>query len=174
MLRTVLIIVFVAFAVSANSQSKNKIRLDHMSNINALLGTWDLKTKMISPGRTTEEKGLMTCRTLFDSTYIECETKLSYQNRSRAYKVLITYQPDSSRFEQIYFYSDSPMRITEYGEFTGNELKTTTTFTNYKGQQETVNVSLQFKDRNNLFMESRSTATNNEVDYECIFTRKRG
>jgi hypothetical protein len=173
MLRTIVIILLSWSSLMAYSQSKPGLRVERMRDIDALLGSWDLKTKMISPGRTIEETGSMTCRSLFDSTYIECESHLRYQNRSRAYKTLITYQADSARYEQIYFYSDSPQRIIETGHFSENELKTTTTFINYKGNAETVSVSLKFTDNNNLFMESRSTATDNEVDYQCTFTRKR-
>lgn len=173
MTRTALTILSICTSLCGYSQTKTKIRADNMHHINAMIGTWDLQTKMISPGRTIEEKGSMTCQSMFDSTYVECDAKLFYQNRSRGYKVLITYQPDSSRFEQIYFYSDSPQRIIEFGTFSGNELKTTTTFTNNNGQPETVSVSLKFKDHNNLFMESSSTSTNNEIDYQCTYTRKR-
>lgn len=171
-MRTLALALIVVLPIAGIAQP-NKTRKQKMNELKPLIGSWELHTKMISPSRPViEESGSMTCRAIFDSTYIECDTYLTYKKYARSYKVLITYATDSSRYEQVYFYNDSPARIIEYGQFENKELLTQTSFRNSQGNTESITVSLKFTDHNNLFMESRSSATNNEVDYQCTFRRK--
>lgn len=143
-----------------------------MRALKVMLGTWDVNTKMIpSPGKSIPESGTMTCKTLYDSTYIECDATLSSGRFSRGYKLFVTYEPDSSRYSQIYLYTGTPMRVIETGNFFNNEFRTTTKIVN-NGVAETISTMMKIESKDKLYFESRSSATKDQVDYTALFKRK--
>lgn len=158
---------------AAQMKSANS-RVERLRPLFTLIGDWELRTRMIPlKGTIREETGTMNCTCLYDSTYIQCDVSLTgYDARKRAYKTFITWEPDSSRFVQLYLYSDSPVRIIEWGEYKQGTFRTTTSFTNYLGKAETIHTLLTIKDINNMVFESRSSLTNGDVDYECWYKRK--
>jgi Protein of unknown function (DUF1579) len=155
------------------AQKRGNERIEKIKAISVIVGTWELKSTMIplnAPKIT--ESGTMHCTVMFDSTYLECQVKLTNQSgRKRAFKQFITYNPKSKQYEIVYLYSGSPMRIIEFGKLVNNELSTKTTFTQPDGKTEAIKTLLRLGDPNNLYFESRSSHTNNEVDYMCEYKR---
>ena len=159
----------------AIAQNKNKERIEKLRLLHILKGDWELNSTMIplnAPKIT--EHGSMSCSIVFDSTYVECHVELENQRRrKRFYREFITYNPDSARYELLYLYSDNPSRIVEYGKLDKNELIAETTLTLAGGKQESIQTLFRISDNNNLYLQSRSSMTNNEIDYLCWYKRKK-
>lgn len=166
----ILTIALVFISISVYSQ--NKVRVQKMRDLKIMLGSWDVNTKMMPPGQPViPETGTMTCKSLYDSTYIECDVALTNGRSKRAYKAFVTYDPDSSRYVQHYLYSNMPILITETGIIKGNEFTTVAKFTNQGGKQETVTAILKIG-KDQLEYESRSTSTNDEIDYVASYKKR--
>ena len=174
-LRQILLLALTVAPVFAYSQGRHRLRITNLKPLNVLIGDWDLKTTMIPlTGSRTTESGTMACVSLYDSTYVECNVRLTNTNgQSRSYKQLITYNAEAAQFEVLYIYSGTPMRIVETGQIKDRTLLTSTTISPNPGKPETITSSLKVVDGDNLWFESRSTATNGEVDYTCSFSRKK-
>ena len=157
------------------AQSRHRARITNLKPLNVLVGEWDLSTTMIPlSGSRTTESGAMACVSLYDSTYVECNVRLANaKGQVRSYKQFITYNAESAQFEVLYLYSGTPMRIVETGPMKDGTLITTTTISTNPGKPETITSSLKVVDNNNLWFESRSTATSGEVDYTCRYSRKK-
>ena len=96
-----------------------------MRALSPYVGTWQASTVFHNrDGRGPEyqEVGTYTVSWMLDSTYLEWRINLHDRNnsgRGRSMLVLTTYNADSSRYEQTYFYSGSPMRVFESGVYDG-------------------------------------------------------
>ncbi len=166
-------IALVSISVSVYSQNPHKIRVEKMRNLKVMIGTWDMKTRMIpGPGKEIQETGTMHCISLYDSTYVECDVSLSNGKSKRGYKLFVTYDADSSRFSQIYLYSNSAIRITETGQFEGREFLSNGSYLDQAGKVETVSGLMRIDTNDNIYYESRSSAVNNEIDYIATFKRR--
>ena len=110
---------------------------------------------------------------MFDSTYVECDVSLTNGNgKVRGYRQVVTYNPDSSRYEVLYLYNGTAMRVLEFGHLSNGELKTWTTLSLPGGKVESIDCSLKMINKDELFFESRSSETRGEVDYTCRYVWK--
>ena len=148
-------------------------RIAKMRLLSLLAGTWELRARMMpANGKPMDEHGTIKCQFLFDSTYLECNAKLTNtRGTTRSYKQFVTYNLDSAQYELLYLYSGTPARIEERGQLTSNGLTTKGSYRLPDGRREHIATAMTWTDKNSLHYESRSSATLWEVDYTCSFTR---
>ena len=163
----------IAIGSNLRAQSLGRQRIEKIRQIKVMAGNWELNTTMIPLNAPRiSEKGSMHCSIVFDSTYVECQVELTNERgQKRSYRQFTTYNPQTAQYEILYLYSGSPMRILEFGEFANNELRSKTTIKQSNGSEEIIQTLLRMSDPNNLYFESRSSVTKNEIDYTCTYKR---
>jgi Protein of unknown function (DUF1579) len=94
-----------------------------MRALAGLVGVWDAQTVFHEKdGKTPEHReiGTYTISWALDSSYLQWDLSLHARDNpahTRHMMILQTYNPDSSRYEQTYFYKTSAMRVFETGTY---------------------------------------------------------
>jgi hypothetical protein len=110
-------------SASAQVRLRAQTIKDRMRDVSALVGSWEATYAFHSGqglGHDTQEVGTQVVTWALDSTYLKSETERhrSDDPHSRRLQLwLLTWNPDSSRYEQSYFYSGSPLKVFEFGEY---------------------------------------------------------
>ena len=114
-----LLLIAISFACRCQIQSsaiREKIKL-----LQPFEGKWVAEVKLHSrDGRTVEEAGTYDISWVLDCTYLQWQAYLRSKkdtNWLRNFIIFITYNPDSSRYENLYLYRASAMKVFEHGSF---------------------------------------------------------
>jgi hypothetical protein len=95
------LLLLLAFLAGNVPTTKAKMR-----DLSGLVGTWDAHTSF-------DEVGTYTISWALDSTYLQWHLALG----KRSMMIMLTYNPDSARYESTYFYNRSSLRVFETGAY---------------------------------------------------------
>jgi len=115
----------------ARAQSPSGLRKMNMRKLGGFVGVWNAKTIFhLRDGRTTTETGIYNVSWTLDSCYQQWNLELQNDstNRKRSMLILVTFNPDSSRYEVNYFYASSAMKVFEIGKVNSDNEFLTTAF----------------------------------------------
>jgi Protein of unknown function (DUF1579) len=116
-------IVIFASSLMAQTPSRASVIKAKMRDFAAFVGSWDARTVFHEKdGKTPEyhEVGTYTISWALDSAYLQWTIALHGRDdpaRGRSMMIMLTYNPDSSRYESTYFYNRSAMRVYETGTY---------------------------------------------------------
>src|SRR5215467_8109905 len=106
-----LILAGITFFSSTSAQSPSVLIKVNMKKLDGFVGIWSAKTIFhLKDGKTTTETGSYNISWTLDSCYQQWNLELQNDitKRKRYMMMLVTFNPDSSRYEINYFYSGWP------------------------------------------------------------------
>jgi hypothetical protein len=104
---------------------------DHMAKLQPLVGTWKADVDFHErDGGIAQEAAVYVVRPVLDGTYLEWDVTVHLvadPRRAHSFMIMTTYNPDTGKYDQTYFYSRWAIRVTETGEFddAAREFRTT-------------------------------------------------
>ena len=103
----------------------------HMVKLRPLIGSWTAAVDFHDrDGSVTAEEASYVIKPVLDGTYLEWDVTVYRKDnpgRRHSFMIMTTYNPDTAKYDQTYFYSRSATRVTEAGEFddASKEFRTT-------------------------------------------------
>jgi len=135
-----LVIMAAAGFSSAVAQPASEAINVNMKKLQPFTGRWDARTAFhLRNGGTATETGTYRITWTLDSSYLQWDIELQNDStKSRRFMlILMTFNPDSSRYEVNYFYARSAMKVFEIGNFNNdNEFLTSAFVPLEDGQQD--------------------------------------
>ena len=122
------ILVLVGQNGLAQVPEPEKIR-EGITKLNRLVGEWNATWKFHGPNGVTEQTGIHSVALVLNDTYLQWKIERHRpDNRQRSQSMLIytTFNPKSEKYDEIYLYSGSALRVTETGEYDETTHKFTT------------------------------------------------
>jgi hypothetical protein len=129
-----LAILLTALATAALAQNRSRAQIirDKMHELAVLSGSWEATYTFHSregPRHDDQEIGTQVVSWALDTTYLLGETERhspGNASKRRLQLTLLTWNPDSSRYELSYFYSGSSQKVFELGEYSAVRREFTT------------------------------------------------
>ena len=112
----------IVHTASAQNRDTASIIKQRMREVATFAGSWRATTAFHNrEGQAPEyrEAGTYEISWILDSTYLRWDISLHgpLTGQERSMVIMMTYNPDSLRYEVTYFYSGSPLRVFEAGEY---------------------------------------------------------
>jgi hypothetical protein len=125
---------------------------DHMAKLQPLVGAWKADIDFHErDGSIVREAADYAIKPVLDGTYLEWNVTVHLvadPRRVHSYMIMTTYNPDTGKYDQTYFYSRWAIRVTETGEFddVAREFRTTAFIPREDGtHDESVHTVLRFE-----------------------------
>ncbi|MGD0142164.1 MAG: DUF1579 family protein [Rhizomicrobium sp.] len=94
---------------------------EHMARLRPLIGTWKAAIDFHGrDGSVSPETADYVVRPVLDGTYLEWDVTVypaSDPGKPHSFMIMTTYNPETQKYDQTYFYSRQAMRVTETGDF---------------------------------------------------------
>jgi len=94
---------------------------DHMAKLRPLIGTWKAVIDFHArDGSVNPEAADYLIRPVLDGTYLEWDVTVypvSNPRTPHSFMIMTTYNPETQKYDQTYFYSRQSLRVTETGDF---------------------------------------------------------
>jgi hypothetical protein len=127
-----LLLALITTSSAAQNRAKASLIREKMRALRPFVGSWSAATvfheRQLGVAE-TKEVGTYAISFVLDSTYLKWEILLrrTDNGRVRSMMILLTYNPDSVRYEGNYFYNGSPLKVFEVGEYNSarEQLRTT-------------------------------------------------
>ena len=106
---------------SSSGQFQNSILRQKIKLLQPFEGSWTAEVKLHARnGTIIEETGIYKISWVLDGTYLQWHAFLRDKkdtNKIRNFIIMTTYNPDSVRYENLYLYRASPMKVFETGVY---------------------------------------------------------
>lgn|GEM_PF-6147139 len=107
--------------LACECQTNHALTREKIKLLQPFAGNWSAEVKLHArDGRTFYESGTYQVSWILDSTYLQWHAYLNSKSNSkriRNFMILMTYNPDSANYENLYIYRGSPMKVFEKGNF---------------------------------------------------------
>lgn len=115
------VITAIALAAPADATERQYVQMrDAMRRLSPLEGAWRSVWRFYDKHGVTELPGTYTISFVLDGAYLEWRAEHRRKNdphRNYSWILMTTFNPDSNRYEQTYFFNTWPYRVTESGVF---------------------------------------------------------
>ncbi|HEX7915335.1 hypothetical protein [Rudaea sp.] len=125
---------------------------DHMAKLSALGGKWRAQVDYHDRnGKVSKRNAEYVIRPTLDNTYLEADVAIwpiEDPSKRHGFMIMTTYNPDTHRYDQTYFYTRWAIRVTETGEFddAAHEYRTTAFIPREDGvRDESVRTTTKFR-----------------------------
>jgi hypothetical protein len=115
------ILIVFALAAPASATEQQYLQMSGaMKKLSPLVGTWHSEWRFYGKDGVTVLPGTYTISYVLDGAYLEWHAQRERKNdpsRNYSWVLLTTFNPESKRYEQTYFYNTWPNHVTETGVF---------------------------------------------------------